>query len=314
MYEEKVKNMKNETLISLLFDLLAEERLTAPQIAAKYGISERTVFRYIDTLSLANVPVYAERGKNGGFRLLSTYRLPAGFLTPEEYEAVLGALSAVGGELPSAKLASGINKIRASAKNADTALTLTSGNLIIDAGHWGDTSSYKRKLAEAEKSIEERLVLFMKYHDRTGEYTEREVEPHALVFKQGLWYIYGYCRLRGDFRLFKLGRIEQASRTGEIFERRPFPSDKPFSEWFGAAEGIDIVFGIEKSALSDFEEWVGIEHIRRDGESFTASVRLPDDGGLISKILTFGTEIKVLPPRFAERARTRRRKKRRRRL
>ena len=287
--------MKSETLISVLFDLLAEEIVTAPQVAEKYGVSERSAYRYMDALSLANVPVYSERGPNGGFKLLGTYKLPAGFLTAEEYDAVLEALNAVNSQLSSAKLQSGIQKLKSNSKNTPN-LTLSSGNLIIDAGHWGDTGSYKQKLSAAEKSIESRAVLALKYHDRTGEFSERSVEPHALLFKQGLWYIYGYCRLREDFRLFKLGRIEQMNETGETFERRPLPEDKPFSRWFGAENSVTVKFEIQKSALSDFEEWVGIEHIRPLGENFTAEVRLPDDGGLISKILAFGTGLKVLSP------------------
>ena len=116
------------------------------------------------------------------------------------------------------------------------------------------------------------------------------------MFKQGLWYLYAYCRLREDFRLFKLGRIEQLRVTEENFERRPLPDKKPFSEWFGTEECVTVQFEIQKSALSDFEEWVGIEHIARRGNGFFAEVRLPDDGGLISKILSFGTGLKVLSP------------------
>ncbi len=288
--------MKQEILISILYDLLAGERVTLRGVAEKYGVSERTAYRYLESLSTANVPVWTERGRNGGFRLEEQYRLPAGFLTAEEADAVNDALAAVNAELGSEKLRSAMEKLKASSKNADTALTLTSGNLIIDAGHWGDASTYREKLARAEESIEKRLVVALKYHDRTGEYSERTAEPHALVFKQGLWYLYAYCRLREDFRLFKLGRIEQLRVTEENFERRPLPDKKPFSEWFGTEECVTVRFEIQKSALSDFEEWVGIEHIARRGNGFFAEVRLPDDGGLISKILSFGTGLKVLSP------------------
>ena len=287
--------MKSETLISILFDFLAEERLTSHEISEKYGLSERTVFRYLDTLTMANVPIYSERGARGGYRLVEAYKLPSGFLTAKEYDAVIDALQAVNEQLGSTVLQSGIDKLRASRKDAPN-LTLTSGNLIIDAGNWGDTGSYKQKLSAAERSIETCKVLSLKYHDRTGEFSERCIEPHALLFKQGLWYIYAYCCLRQDFRLFRLGRIEQMKETGETFERRALPERETFSSWFGKENSVNVKFEIQKSALSDFEEWVGIEHIRRCDDGFCAEVRLPDDGGLISKILTFGTGIRVLSP------------------
>ena len=163
--------MKQEILISILYDLLAGERVTLRGVAEKYGVSERTAYRYLESLSTANVPVWTERGRNGGFRMEEQYRLPAGFLTAEEADAVNDALAAVNAELGSEKLRSAMEKLKASSKNADTALTLTSGNLIIDAGHWGDASTYREKLARAEESIEKRLVVALKYHDRTGEYS-----------------------------------------------------------------------------------------------------------------------------------------------
>ena len=295
LYVGQAENMKAEILISLLFDLLAEKRLSAPQIARRYGVSTRTALRYIDTLTLAGVPVVAIRGQNGGFAVLDTYKLPAGFLTEEEHEAVTEALSAVNAQLGSAKLASGIKKLLATSKNTDNSLRFTSGNLIIDAGHWGDTGMYKKKLSFAERCIEENKVMFIRYHDRTGETSERSVEPHALLFKQGLWYIYAYCRLRGAFRFFKLGRIEQAKATEETFARREMPK-ADFTAWYGAGQSVPARFEIEKSALSDFEEWVGIENIREINGVYIAEVSLPDDGGLVSKILTFGTGIKVLSP------------------
>ena len=137
--------------------------------------------------------------------------------------------------------------------------------------------------------------MFIRYHDRTGETSERFIEPHALLFKQGLWYIYAYCRLREAFRFFKLGRIEQAKATDEIFARREMPK-ADFSAWYGAGKSVLARFEIKKSALSDFEEWVGIENIRESSGNYFAEVALPDDGGLISKLLSFGTGIKVLSP------------------
>lgn len=287
--------MKTEVLISLLFDLLAEKQISAPQIAKRYGVSTRTALRYIDTLSLAGVPVVATRGQSGGFSILDTYKLPAGFLTKEEYEAVIDALTAVNGQLNSAKLRSGTEKLRATTKKSDRPLQISSGNLIIDAGHWGDTGMYKKKLTFAEQCIEESKVMFIRYHDRTGETSERFIEPHALLFKQGLWYIYAFCRLRQAFRFFKLGRIEQAKATEETFSRREMPK-ADFSAWYGAGQSVLARFEIKKSALSDFEEWVGIENIRENNGNYFAEVALPDDSGLVSKILTFGTGIKVLSP------------------
>ncbi len=287
--------MKEENLINVLFDFLSDKKIDATKLAKKYGVSKRTVFRYIDTLSIAGVPIYSKRGHGGGFCIYDTFKIPATFLTEKEYETVISSLKAVNGEIENPHLDSGINKLTAAYKGEKTALTLSDGNLIIDAGRWGDTGSYKAKLGVLEKSIEERKTLFIKYHDRTGEITERIIEPHAIVFKQGLWYVYAYCRLRNEFRLFKTGRIECANILDETFIRKPLP-DKPFEQWYSESNTEEVYMKVEKSVLSDVEEWLGIENIKEKNGEFYAKVRLPFDDGLVSKILTFGAGIKVIKP------------------
>lgn len=287
--------MKNETLIKILFDLLANKKVTAAKTAQKYGLSKRTIFRYMDTLSVSGVPIQPVYGCEGGYKISDTYKLPAGYLTEKEYDAVISALKAVNAELPNEFIDSGLTKLTAAVKGEKNGLTLTSGNLIIDAGGWGDTGAYRAKLGAIEKSIEERRVMFIRYHDRTGEVTERLIEPHTIVFKQGLWYVHAYCRLRGGFRLFKTGRIEYADIKDEVFERKPLP-ENPLKEWYAAAETEDVCFKVEKAVLSDVEEWLGIENVKEENGSYYARARLPRDGGLITKVLAYGAGIKVIYP------------------
>lgn len=287
--------MKDENLINVLFDFLAEKKVSASKLAKKYEISKRTVFRYIDALCVAGVPIYSKRGNDGGFYIYDTFKIPSTFLTEKEYDAVISSLKAVNGEIENAYLSSGINKLTAANKGEKSSLTVTDGNLIIDAGPWGDTGGYRAKLGVIEKSIEQRKTLLIKYHDRTGEVTERVIEPHAIVFKQGLWYAYAFCRLRNEFRLFKTGRIEHANILDETFERKPLP-DKPFEKWYVNENTQEVYMEIDKSVLSDVEEWIGIENVKNENGKFYARVRLPFDDGLISKILTFGAGIKVLEP------------------
>ena len=83
--------MKFTILVEMLFDLLARRKLTAGYFAEKYQISERTVYRYLDCLSIS-VPVYVKRGRDGGICISDSYKLPAGFMTKEEYAAAIEAL------------------------------------------------------------------------------------------------------------------------------------------------------------------------------------------------------------------------------
>ena len=127
--------------------------------------------------------------------------------------------------------------------------------------------------------------------------TEREIEPHYLVLKQGLTYLYAWCRLRGGFRLFKMGRIEFATLLYDSYERRETPDFETATEFRRQAGNIEIELAVDRSARSDVEEWLGIENVteRRDGE-IRATAILPDDKSLVANLLSYGTSIRVLTP------------------
>lgn len=286
--------MKDEILINILFDFLANKKLSASYLASKHGVSKRTIFRYIDTLSLT-IPITTDRGRNGGYYISDSYKIPASFLSEKEYEKVISTLVAINKELDSKELDNGINKLKSAYKGEKSSLTVQGGNLIIDAGPWGGAKGYKAKLSVMEKSIEQNLLLSISYHDREGEVTKRIIEPHAIVFKQGLWYIYAYCQMREDFRLFKVGRIESANILDKTFTRREMP-EKSFDDWYNNIPTEEISLQINKTIVSDIEEWLGVENVKREDGNYIAKVSLPVDEGLINKLLSFGSGIKVLAP------------------
>ena len=297
MIKERVLTMKFEIILKILFDLLSNKTLTAKSIADEYGISVRTVYRYVDCLDAAGVPLYTVRGNHGGIRITDTFRLSSTFLTVKEYEQVITSLSAIVKSVPDKVLKSAINKLKSTVKNEYSGFDIKSGNLIIDAGPWGDTEGYKSKLLIIEKSMDESSPLFIKYHDRNGEISERIIEPHVIVFKQGLWYVYAYCRLRKGFRFFKTGRIEYANILPGKFIRQDLSKmNLPLDFWHNTDTCEIVEMEVRKSVLSDIEEWLGIENVRKENGKNIARAKLPFDDGLISKIISYGNGVKILSP------------------
>jgi len=288
--------MKYEIMIGILFMLLSSKRVTAADICSRYGISRRTAYRYIDEISTV-VPVYSVHGPGGGYSLTDDYRLPATFLTDREYSAVLNALEAFGKELPGEELSSAIDKIRANSKSGRESLNLSSATLMIDSGPWGVTSEYNNKLRVMEECVAYSKTATILYRDVDGEQTQREIEPHTLVLKQGIWYVYAYCRLRGDFRLFKAGRMERIIVGEECFVRRPTDGLKHVFAYRGSDPTVErVVLEIDRSALAEAEEWLGVGCFDRDADPIVAAASLPVDSGLISKILSFGNKVRVISP------------------
>lgn len=290
--------MKYELMLRILFELMSKKCVKASYLANKYEVSVRSIHRYINCLELAGVPIYTLRGNNGGFAIIDTFKFSSTFLTEQEFEQTINALSAITEGVPNSNLESVINKLKSVIRNEYSNIDIKSGNLIIDAGPWGDTVGYKAKLNILQKCIENNNKLSIKYHDRNGDITKRIIEPHVIVFKQGLWYIFAYCHLRNNFRFFKTGRIEQATILNEKFERRNLTNaELPLNFWQANVTACDVVFEIDKNYLSDIEEWLGIENISIKNKKYIAEAKLPFDNGLVSKIISYGNGIKVISPK-----------------
>ncbi len=290
--------MKFEIMVAILFELLSKRSVTAPYLAEKYEVSKRSIYRYINALDAAGVPLYTIRGNGGGFAIVDTFRISSTYLTKAEFEQIVNALSAINDEVENKHLSKAIVKLQAVSRQEFSGFDIKSGNLIIDGGPWGDTVGYKNKLKIIQGCIDDNLQLFIRYHDRNGDVTERIIEPHIIVFKQGLWYVYAYCNLRNTFRFFKTGRIESATVLSTKFTRREIPKKElPLNFWHNSVVGEEISMEINKEVLSDVEEWLGIENVEEINGKFRACVKLPYDDGLVSKIISYGKGIKVLSPK-----------------
>lgn len=290
--------MKFTILLEILFELLAKRKVTAPYLAEKYELSPRSIYRYIDQLSLT-VPIYVKRGRDGGICISDSYKLPKGFMTKEEYDAAIEALEMTYAQLPESKFLAAKHKLSAQVKaeSRDLALSGEIGSILVDGGTWGDESSFSEKLRLIEECIKKHIIFEIEYQSRMGEKTKRKIEPHLLVFKQNIWYLYAFCHKQRAFRLFRVGRIFSLLKTEEVFERRPFKrEDVPLTFWTNEAEEISVRLQIEDKAFADAQDWLGVENLKKIGEKWIADLTLPCDDALVGKILSFGSGMRVISP------------------
>ena len=290
--------MKFVILLDIFFELLAKRKITASYLASKHEISVRTVYRYVDLLSMT-VPIYVKQGRNGGIYISDSYKLPVGFMTKEEYESAIEALAAMYSQLPEERFLAAQRKLSSQLKAEIRDLTLSGeiGSILVDSSSWGD-SRFKDKIRFIEECIREKSVVEIDYRSRIGEASQRKIEPHVLVFKQGIWYVFAYCRKQSAFRLFRLGRIFSSFKTQETFERRKFiREDIPLNYWSNEVESVDVVLEIKESAFADAQDWLGCENLQKRGNSWFADLSLPDDPTLVKKILALGDGVIVREPK-----------------
>ncbi len=289
--------MKYQIMMGILFTLLGKRKVSARYLAEKYEVSERSIYRYIDELCIANVPIMIERGRKGGIYISDTYRLPANFLTEDEYNAAISALDGLNVELNDKDIESAVEKLKSQLKTDKKSLTIT-GNFIIDSGSWGDTNFFTEKIKVIQDGIEESRLLEIDYRSLKGENTTRQIEPHVLVLKQNIWYVYAFCHLKNEFRLFKVGRIRKILLTDKRFKKADIKKeDIPLNFWRDEDNGtVDVRFEIDNETLPVAEEWLGADNvISKDGKN-VCEVNLPYDGTLISKIISMGSGLKVVYP------------------
>lgn len=294
--------MKYQIMIGILFTLLRERRVTATELAAKYDISTRSVHRYIDEMTIAGIPIDVARGQYGGIYISDAYKIPRGFLTRAEYDRAVAAMSAMNSEWKDDALRSAIEKFTSQSKQ-DRQNDAITGDILVDSGAWGSERRFSDKLTLIERAIQEREALEIDYIDRGGEHTHRVILPHLLVYKQNIWYVFAFCRMRGAFRLFKIGRMRTILKTGETFEKMPFTRDDiPLSFWTDGEKCVEARFALTEEALPFAEEWLGVEAVyEKDGRKY-AEATLPDDESLVGKILSAGAGFTVLAPaQLAER-------------
>lgn len=297
--------MKYDIMLKILMQLLNKRKVTAREIADRYEVSLRSVYRYVDELSICGVPIDVIRGRYGGLTIADTFRLPTGYFTREEYAATVNALDAMAQQVADENLISAREKLLSKQKNEKRELSVC-GNVLVDGGTWGGSTKFSDKMRVCEQAVNESKSLCIDYISREGEHSRRVIDPHVLVFKQNVWYVYAFCHSKQEFRTFKIGRIKSAAFNGANFKKKEI-SRKDVDLTFRTDDRpvVDVTLEIDKNFLPDAEDWLGIDNIEPRGNAFVANISLPDDGALINKILSYGGAVKILQPQsLKERVKT----------
>ncbi len=288
--------VKYGVMLKILMLLLQRRKITASELAERYEVSVRSIYRYIEELIICGVPIDIQRGRYGGITVSDTFRLPTGYFTKEEYSATINALDAMSSQIYDENLISAREKLASRQKSEKRELSVC-GNIIVDGGTWGDSKKFTEKMKVCEQAVNENACIKIDYISRGGEHSKRVIEPHVLIFKQNVWYVWAFCHNKQQFRTFKIGRIKSAVFTGKNFKKKEFTrKDIDLNFIYKEEDLINVTFDIDKTSLADAEEWLGIDNIEPKGNGFTANMLLPDDSLLINKILSYGGTIKVACP------------------
>ena len=287
--------MKIDRLIGILSILLQRERITASELAEKFEVSRRTINRDIEALCKAGIPVCTMQGAGGGIRIMEGYRVDRTLLTSKDMEMILAGLRSLDSVSGSHYYGQLMEKLLAGSSD------FVSGrdSILIDLASWYK-ESLSPKIGVIREAIEERKMLSFHYYAPGGD-SIRRIEPYYLIFKWSSWYVWGWCRKREAFRLFKLNRMDEVSKEETGFEGREVPMPELTNEkLFPGKIKVKALFEPEvKWRLAEefgarcFEE-------NEDGK-LVFQAEYTDAENLIRWMLTFGAKVRVIEPEFVRR-------------
>lgn len=282
----------NNRLFEIVYILIQKKKVTAKELANRFEVSTRTIYRDIEILSRANIPVYATKGKDGGIGILDEYVLNKTILTEEEQNQILFALQ-------------GMKKV-AGQDEKDTLRKLSrlfnknvDDWIRIDFSNWGKDNEKEKRFNMIKTAILNKNQIEFVYYNSNGEKSQRTVEPLQVWFKDKSWYLIAYCKMKQDYRIFKIARIKEIKILEEHFKRELQQENKK-EEYKFKTVTLELEIS-KKMAYRVYDEFEDSEINKKDDGSFIINVEYPENEWVYGYILSFGEYVKVLSPERVKR-------------
>ena len=280
-----------DRLIQIIFLLLRHENITAKQLAQDLGVSTRTIYRDINTLSIAGIPITSQKGYGGGLSLLEGFALDKSYFTQEEQSNIIQALQILkSSHYPDADRT--LNKVAGLFSH-----TLQSDWLEIDFSYWGSPEKERRNMTALERAVINKYVIKFTYYNSELTITEQTVEPLKLLFKSHSWYLIAFSRRREEIRTYKLSRIRNLQITDQLFDRT-LPADFSLTPAYQEEYNIPMfkLHFSEKIAYKVYDEFQE-EYIKKleDG-TLEVTFRYQLSDWTFLYLLSFGEYVEIIEP------------------
>lgn len=280
-------NMKDSRLFRILYYILEKGRVTAKELSEKFEVSIRTIYRDIDSLSSAGIPIYALQGKGGGIEIAEEFVLSKSLLSEDEKKMIMTSLHSFDGtgNIFGDQL---LTKLSALFKVKNT-------NWIeVDFNNWQNNKIKGKTFNLLKSAILDKNIISFSYFATNKDETNRKVKPVRLIFKGQDWYLYAFCLLRNEFRYFKLSRIKNLiilpSSFDDDFEDVILKKEIKYENIIRVKVRFD-----KKVAFRIYDE-LSTDIVEDDEGNLYAQIEMPSDYNLYSYIFSYGDMAEVLEP------------------
>lgn len=290
--------MKIDRLVSIIMVLLDKNRIGAQALAQMFEVSQRTIYRDVETINMAGIPILSIPGVGGGFEIMEEYKLEKKVFSSSDLSAILMGLSSLSSMVRGEEVVQALAKVK-SFIPADQAkeISLKANQIYIDLSPWLGNRNVQPYLELVKTALERNKLLAFDYVDRHGTRTTRTAEPYQLVLKNSHWYWQGYCHTRKDFRLFRLSRTLNLHMLEQTFIPKECP--KPQFEYpdFLAPSYTTITIRIHTSVMDKVLEYCTYDHFQPDGpEHYIVAFPFIENDYYYQILFSFGTECECLEP------------------
>ncbi len=292
--------MKIDRLVSIIMVLLDKERIGAQELADMFEVSPRTIYRDIDTINMAGIPIRSTSGVGGGFEIMQKYKIDKNVFSTADLSAILMGLSSLSDMVRGNELINALAKVK-SFIPADKAndIELKANQICIDLSSWIGNQNTQSYLEIIKTALQDCRLVFFEYIAHHGKKTVRTVEPYQLVLKNGHWYFQGYCHMRNDFRLFRLSRISNLQIKEEKFTSRDY--QKPVLDFEEILETMQttIKIRIHESIMDRVLDYCTYEHFSPNGdEYYIVDFPFVENEYFYDILLSFGDKCECLEPLY----------------
>ena len=282
-----INTMKDNRLFKILYYILEKGKVTANELADKFEVSVRTIYRDIDSISSAGIPIYALQGKGGGVEIAEDFVLSKSLLSENEKQQIMSALQGLDNTTKQSENEL-LTKLSALFKMKNTSW------IEVDFNNWQNNKLYEKTFDDIKSAILSKNIISFTYFSSNEEETSRSVKPVRLLFKSQDWYLYAFCLLRNDFRYFKLSRMKNIEVHDEKFDdsfenvilKKEMPHDN--------VRRIKVKFD-RKVAFRVYDE-LSSEIMEYDDGNLYTELEIVDDYNLYYYLLSFGDSVEVLEP------------------
>ncbi|QQK80076.1 YafY family transcriptional regulator [Salicibibacter cibi] len=278
--------MKLDRLLGITMELLTNKRVTASELASRFEVSVRTIYRDIELINQSGIPVASFSGTDGGFEIMNGFFLSKQHFSIDDFSVIYNLLKSMEGAVGGNTFTSLVNKLG----SLQPALL--------------DERLQKKIVFDMSTSVEEKEILLLlleaidqskrvtfTYINASGQISERKIEPLNLLWGQGAWYLDGYCLLRKDNRYFRMSRISKPEVLEETFDPRADSKRLVHSE----EQGIDVHLRFNLTAQPRvFEQFPG--EYTFHGDFVDVQTIFYSKEYALSVILSYGSKVEILSP------------------